>query len=90
MRTLRLARKMKKITQAELADMLSQKIGSAISQQQICNYETDFSIPPIDKLIALEEILNVNLIKEYKGLLKKGLRERMKTKWKFGRKAARL
>lgn len=89
MKTLRLARKMKKITQAELAEMLSRKMGSTISQQQICNYETDFSIPPLDKLIALEEILNISLFQDYRALLKRGLRRDMRNRFKNGRRAVR-
>lgn len=87
MKTLRFARKAQKITQSELAARLSEKIGTGISQQQICNYETDFSIPPLDKLIALEEILNISLIQEYRALLKRGLRRDMRNRFKNGRKS---
>ena len=89
MKTLRAARKKQKITQRELAEMLSKKLGINVSQQQICNYETDFSIPPLDKLIALEEALNVSLIKEYRALLKRGLRRDMRNRFKNGRKSIR-
>lgn len=90
MKILKLARKAQKITQGELAARLSEKIGTSISQQQICNYETDFSIPPLDKLIALEEILNISLIQEYRALLKSGLRRDMRIKFKQGRKSVRF
>lgn len=90
MKTLRLARKAQKITQGELADMLSEKIGKPVSQQQICNYETNYSLPPLDKLIALEEILEIDLIKEYHQLIKAGVREEMRIRFKNGRKATTI
>ena len=86
MKTLRLARKAQKITQVELADMLSEKIGRNVSQQQICNYELDFSLPPLDKLIALEEVLGIDLMQEYHQLIKAGVREKMRLRFKNGRK----
>ena len=90
MKTLRRARKMKKITQAELAARLSEKLGEAVTQQQICNYEVNFSFPPVDKIVALEEILDVNLMNEYRQLVKAGVRRVMRTKFKNGRKSSLL
>lgn len=89
MKILRAARKKQKITQRELAERLSKKLGATVTQQQICNYETDFSIPPLDKLIALEETLNVSLVQEYRALLKSGLRQDMRNRFKNGRKLIR-
>ena len=88
MKTLRHARKMKKITQAELAARLSEKLGATVTQQQICNYEVNFSLPPLDKLVALEEVLDVNLMHEYRQLVKAGVRRIMRTKLKNGRKSS--
>ena len=90
MKTLRLARKAQKITQGELATRLSEKLGETVTQQQICNYEVNFSLPPVDKLVALEEILNVNLMQEYRQLVKAGVRKMMRTRFKNGRKSIQL
>lgn len=90
MKTLKIARKAHKITQSELADMLSQKINRKISQQQICNYETNYSLPPLDKLLALQEILGIDLLEEYQQLVRAGIREEMRNRFKSGRKATKI